>query len=272
LRPKTEPLQEGNNIVTETQQLDNVTNVTEETDNDTEIKATEQPTTNETIPTEQIVEEDKTDVKAEDKGVEEDLKTDVAKTETTQVEITIDNFMDSINENDIDFKKAESAYRAVSFDPDKRAKSIQKDYVNTVKRVYDELLPLAKTEEQKTVLLEEMQKFKENYLKKQNAVIEATSRTMSSMITGPANFPVARNQKALDTEHKRMVEFSEWLEKSVPAIKKKLDSTKPATDKFDDRVKEIKDRVDRTIEILVSIKNGSPYNPALIRSNLKSYI
>ena len=29
LRPKTEPLQEGNNIVTETQQLDNVTNVTE---------------------------------------------------------------------------------------------------------------------------------------------------------------------------------------------------------------------------------------------------
>lgn len=79
-----EVLQDSNEIVTETQQLDNVTNVTEETDNDTEIKATEQPTTNETIPTEQIVEEDKTDVKAEDKGVEEDLKTDVAKKEITE--------------------------------------------------------------------------------------------------------------------------------------------------------------------------------------------
>ena len=66
-----------------------------------------------------------------------------------------------------------------------------------------------------------MQKFKENYLKKQNAVIEATSRTMSAMITGPAKFPTARNQKALDTEHKRMVEGVYELVEQI-YIKKKV--------------------------------------------------
>jgi len=92
------------------------------------------------------------------------------------------------------------------------------------------------------------------------------------MITGPANFPVARNQKALDTEHKRMVEFSEWYNKAIPSIKKKIEGIKPEIDKFSDNVKEIKDRANRTIETLVDIKNGSPYDPALIRSNLKSYL
>ena len=191
--------------------------------------------------------------------------------ERQKSEITLDNFMDSVKEDDIDFKRAERAYSAVSFDPDKRAKSNQQEYVNTVKNTYEELLPLAKTDEQKTILLEEMIKFKENYLKKFNALLDATSRTMSAMITGPANFPTARNQKAMETENKRRNEFLDWLDKSVPAIKKKLNNALPETERNNETLNKLKKEVDDTIASLLAIKNGSPYNPAAFRNSLKGY-
>lgn len=43
------------------------------------------------------------------------------------------------------------------------------------------------------------------------------SRCMSSMITGPANFPTARNQKRLDAEHKAHGELIEYEKKLLAA-------------------------------------------------------
>ena len=54
------------------------------------------------------------------------------------------------------------------------------------------------------------------------AMLSANSRTMSSMITGPSNFPTRSNQKKLNTAQKRTEEMLEYRERALKAIRKKL--------------------------------------------------
>ena len=100
------------------------------------------------------------------------------------------------------------------FDPERRAASDQRDYVNSMNSLRDELYEIAETEQQRKTANEQLQQYKEGYLNKLYAWLDAKSRTMSSMITGPANFPTAKNEKANRTANKRMNEFMEWEEKA----------------------------------------------------------
>ena len=115
-----------------------------------------------------------------------------------------------------------NAYRAISFEPEKRARQTQQDYVNHMQSVYDKLAPLAKTPEQQDILKEELERYRQGYLKRMEAILSAKSKTMSPMITGRAKFPTARNQKWLNIEMKRINEMQEWKKKAQNAIKKKL--------------------------------------------------
>jgi hypothetical protein len=146
-----------------------------------------------------------------------DQKTTPTKEAPTQEETkaapTLDTWIDTITEDDVDYDFVRQAHSAISFDPEKRAKNYQASYVEKMKEVYTHIKSLAKTEEQKKTAVEELEKYKKNYLRYFNAWVSATGRTMSSMITGPANFPVARNEKRMATENKRMNEFIEWKTK-----------------------------------------------------------
>ncbi|MAN86402.1 MAG: hypothetical protein CL555_05930 [Algoriphagus sp.] len=69
---------------------------------------------------------------------------------------------------------------------------------------------------------EAVAKWVEGYKKRWAAYQHAGARTMNWMITGPARFPVERNQKRLDTEHKRMGELidyrhgvEEWIRRNA---------------------------------------------------------
>ncbi|MCA0235433.1 MAG: hypothetical protein LCH81_03535 [Bacteroidetes bacterium] len=50
--------------------------------------------------------------------------------------------------------------------------------------------------------------------------MSAKSRCISSMITGPSNFPVRRAEKANQSEHNRYQEFSGWREKFFARLEK----------------------------------------------------
>lgn len=184
---------------------------------------------------------------------------------------TLDKWLDTISKDDINYDKAYNAYRAISFEPDRRAESEQKGYVNAMNDIYEKMSKLAETPEQKTVLLNELNKYKENYLKHMNEILSAKSRTMSAMITGPARFPTARNEKALQAEHNKVVAFLEWQKRAEKSIKKALEgSTTPeqATDKEFNR---LKDEAMSTIATLKGIENGTDkgYSPTLFRNSLR---
>ena len=86
---------------------------------------------------------------------------------------------------------------------------------------------------------------------------------MSPMITGPSNFPTARNEKALNTERKRFEELTAWEKKALNAIKRKLKDTGPKEDNTAQEVKKLKTWVDRTVNTLKDIEEGKAkgYDP-----------
>lgn len=102
----------------------------------------------------------------------------------------------------------ENAYRAysnTSFYPEKRADSIVKDYSEELKEDLESLG-------------ENQGNYKEKYINLFTSWLSAKSRCLSPMITGPARFPVARNEKALNSEHNHYQRFRDWREKYFKAV------------------------------------------------------
>ncbi len=133
----------------------------------------------------------------------------------------------------------EAAYRAysnISFDPEKRA-------AQTVKYYEEEL-----DSDLESMPECERGRYADGYKKHLFAWLYAKSRCLSSMITGPANFPVRRNEKANRTEHNRSVEFSEWRTKALKSISKKVEESKPNVQKDFEALEGWKIQVDKLFQ------------------------
>ena len=117
--------------------------------------------------------------------------------------------------NDVPYEVAYLAYRHSSFDPERRARGAQQEYVDLMGKMVKAYghLPGADGE---------IEQFRTGFLKRYLALLSAKSRVASPMITGPAKFPHARNRKALDTEDRRRQELIEWQEKAIDRIEKNL--------------------------------------------------
>jgi hypothetical protein len=135
---------------------------------------------------------------------------------------TVSNGLVSFSENDIPYEFARDAYHGISFEPEKRARSVQKEYVDHMQQLVDSLTPLADTPEKVELLKAELDRYKQGYLKHITEYLSAKSRVVSTMIAGPANFPAERMNKRSETEHKRLGEFLEWSKKAQQSIHDKL--------------------------------------------------
>src|SRR5574343_737030 len=124
--------------------------------------------------------------------------------------------------DDINKDFARAAFNGTSYSTEKRGDSRRQEYVEAVNGLYAELLPLAKTDEQKALLAEEMERYRQGYLKRMNAYLSSHSSVMSSMIVGPARFPVARNEKRSRWADNKRNELYEWDNKAQAAIKRNL--------------------------------------------------
>ena len=92
------------------------------------------------------------------------------------------------------------AYSNNSFSPDKRAESCVNDFTAELKADLAELGDKAGN-------------YKEKYIEHLRKWVSRKSRCLSSMITGPANFPAERNRKAFEQEQRAWEEFQAWREK-----------------------------------------------------------
>ena len=122
----------------------------------------------------------------------------------------------------IDRDLAMRAHSGTSFSPEKRGEYEISEFVGEIERVHKDLMKSAKSDEERAIVDEEMEKFQKAYAQKWNAQLAAHSQIISPMITGPANFPVKRNQKRCDAYQKRFTEMMEWKGRAMGAIAKKL--------------------------------------------------
>lgn len=175
---------------------------------------------------------------------------------------------------DINYKLAYDAYRGTSFEPEKRAKQVQQSYVEDMNSFKDELYKIAQSEKQKKVADEQLIKYKEGYIKHENAWLSAKSRTLSTMIAGPSNFNVRRAEKANSTEHKRSVEFTEWQSKSRSNAIKAVKEAATPEQKENEAWSRIKTTIDDKLETIIEIDKGlNKYTSRqLIVSNLNGFI
>jgi hypothetical protein len=195
--------------------------------------------------------------------------------EPAKTEDTSDKFSDiRPDPNDIPLQLANNAYRNTSFNPEKRAAGEQKGYVNQVNSVIDEMSELAKSPEQEAVLKSEIERYKKGLAEETKAYLAASSRTASSMITGPSNFPVERNRKAMDVVDKRRSELFDWDKRAQESIKKAILDARTPEQYQSDKWRSIKKELDGNIETITGLDRGEirGYNRALFVSSMKGFI
>jgi hypothetical protein len=162
-----------------------------------------------------------------------------------------------IAKDDIPYDTAYRAYSGISFDPDKRAKSTQEEYVNYMQSVYDDVIKIAKTDEQRATIDAAFETYRQGYVQKQLAHLQAKSRVISPMISGPANFPVRRNEKANAAEQKRLDEFLEWDKKALKRLKDIAKGTRSTEEITDERFGKIKQNIERSLSTIKGIDEGT---------------
>ena len=109
---------------------------------------------------------------------------------------------------------AQRAHHAISFRPEERGKQYINSYGQELIEDIQKLKDLGQDSEQ---IEKYIQKFKSLF----RDWMHAKSRCMSSVITGPANFPVRRAEKANDSEHKKGLALDEFRQKVIARIKKR---------------------------------------------------
>ena len=120
--------------------------------------------------------------------------------------------MINFSESDINLDLAIRAHSGTSFSPEKRGKQYAAYYMEHMQQVSDEFANYA-TDENREAIQEDLEAYRLKYLSLLNNMLHAKSRCISSMITGPSNFPVNRAQKYstwADKHTNRWLEFQDW--------------------------------------------------------------
>jgi len=101
-----------------------------------------------------------------------------------------------------------AAHRNVSFSPEKRAVSYVKEFSSILEKDLE-------------TLGENAGNYKEKFIAKFSDWMRSKGNCLSSMITGPARFPVRKAEKANNAERRKYEEFEKWRDKYFTAINRK---------------------------------------------------
>lgn len=120
--------------------------------------------------------------------------------------------MITYSEADINRKLAEQAHQGTSFTPERRADSVIQSYIQEMAGLVEEFSSYVTTDNEAEIK-KALEAYRKGYIFHLNAFLSAHTRVMSTMITGPANFPTARNEKRWRTADKRREEWLTWCKK-----------------------------------------------------------
>lgn len=125
--------------------------------------------------------------------------------------------------NDIPVELFVRSHSGISFTPEKYGESDRNTYAAILAQDYANLAECIQDKpEMQETLDAEFARYREGYKARTVARLHSDSRCISWMITGPANFPVARNEKGNRVAQKRSEEVTEFRKRALTAIRKTL--------------------------------------------------
>ena len=113
---------------------------------------------------------------------------------------------------DVDADLAYRSHSGTSMVPEERAEQAVKSYLDHMQFVADEFAQWA-TDDNRETMTTDLEQYRVGYVKRLHAYWSSHSRVMSTMITGPANFPTRTNRKRGDTADRRRDEWLDWDKK-----------------------------------------------------------
>lgn len=128
-----------------------------------------------------------------------------------------------VSPEDIDYQTAYQAFTGTSFTPERRAQQRQKDYVNEMEWVTSVFEKFADTPERRAEIKAALERYRDTYLQKYTAMLRSRHGLVSTMIAGPANFPVRQMEKKIASSDKRLNEFLEWNNKAIHRLRLDFD-------------------------------------------------
>lgn len=149
--------------------------------------------------------------------------------------------------SDIPSELARRSHMGTSFYPEKRAEQELNYYQEMLESAFDKV--------------EDFERFREGLKKRFIAYLSAKGRVMSPMITGPANFPVRRNEKANQSERNRSDDLFKYYEKAT-----KVRGPRPIMAGDEDAVLRLEDKVIKLQAAQDRMKEAN----ATIRKNKKN--
>jgi len=170
--------------------------------------------------------------------------------------------------NDIDLNAAQRAFEGTSFVPEKRGADYIVRYIKQLTSDYESLKGHCPPDMIKTLEIE----FNRYHAKMKSlniAYLQSHSRCMSTMITGGSNFPVASQNKKANSAASAMNKMSEYREKALKAINKKIHpELRPIMNGDNDAVKRLQTKIDKLEKLQVFMKAANK----IVRSKPKNEI
>lgn len=149
------------------------------------------------------------------------------------------------------------AYEGASFSPEERARY----YIHS----YEEVLQ----DDLKVIPEEERGQYVHTYREWVRILFTRHSRILSPMITGPARFPTARNNRANNAYESAVNEFEEWRKRAIKAINKRMEDAKPEEQKQAEewlRLKRDIEDIASTLKAIDTGENKYSYRPLFVSS------
>ena len=143
-------------------------------------------------------------------------------------------------ENDIPLQTAIRAFDGVSFSSERRGGAVVSKYVKVLTALAEHITEHARGDRQKAIAQEVFDKLRDKYRTKSLNWLGAQSRCFSTMIAGPANFPVHRAEKANRSEHNRMIELSAFEKAMFRYAEKSLSYVMPKESVLDSASAQLK--------------------------------
>ena len=141
--------------------------------------------------------------------------------------------------------KAVRAFSNTSFHPEERAEAYIRDY------------EAACLSDLQALPVEEHEEYISKFRGWVETLFDKHSRILSVMITGPARFPTARNDKANDAYGRAIDEFQEWREKYAKRIEKRNEAAKSPEEREAAEWETLKRDIDYNTNVCIEIDAGA---------------